>query len=91
MVNQAIDADLIAALHAEAASKLAGVREEVERINDQLRASTELLGVELPALPEPPEPELEEEGRLPPLISTAMSWVELTRALIGRKRYGGGS
>jgi hypothetical protein len=77
-------------LHAEAESKLAGIREEIDRINEQLRASTEGLGVELPDLPEPPEPELDEGGRLLPLISTAMSWVDQTRALIARKRYGNG-
>jgi hypothetical protein len=27
---------------------------------------------------------------LPPLISSAWDWVEQTRALIGRKRYGNG-
>jgi hypothetical protein len=90
VLDDEIDADLIAQLHAEAESKLAGIREEIEKINEQLRASTETLAVDLPPLPEPPEPELPEEGSLPPLISTAWSWVEQTRALIDRKRYGGG-
>jgi hypothetical protein len=61
-LDEAIDEDLIAALHAEAESRLAGIREEIERINDQLRASTENFGVELPGLPTPPEPDLPEEG-----------------------------
>jgi hypothetical protein len=86
-LDAAIDADLIAALHAEAEAKLAGIREEVDRINDQLRASTEDLGVTLPALPMPPEPDLEEGGGLPPLISSAWPWLEQTRALIARKRF----
>jgi hypothetical protein len=86
-----IDADLIAALYAEAEGKLAGVREEIERINEQLRASTENMGVELPPPPEPPEPQLNEGGALPPLISSAWPWVEQTRALIARKRYGNGA
>jgi DNA repair exonuclease SbcCD ATPase subunit len=89
-LDEAIDEDLIAALHAEAKEKLADIREEVDKINEQLRASTEGLGVELPPLPDPPEPELDEEGRLPPLISTSMPWAEQTRALIARKRYGAG-
>ncbi|MCE3247477.1 MAG: hypothetical protein K0R41_1302 [Geminicoccaceae bacterium] len=73
VLDEAIDEDLVAALHAEAETKLAGIRDEVERINAQLRASTENLGVSLPPLPDPPEPELPEEGGLPPLISSAWS------------------
>ena len=87
-LDAAIDGDLIAALHAEAEAKLAGVRAEIDRINDQLRASTEVLGIELPDPPEPPEPELPEGGGLPPLVSSAWPWREQCRALIARKRYG---
>jgi hypothetical protein len=65
-LDAAIDEDLIAALHAEAEAKLSGIREEAERINAQLRASTEDLGVVLPPLPDPPEPDLPEGGGLPP-------------------------
>jgi hypothetical protein len=86
-----IDADLIAALQAEAEGRLAEIRPEIDRINDQLRTSTEVLDdVALPALPEPPEAELP-EGGLPPLVSSAWGWAEQTRALIARKRYGNGS
>jgi hypothetical protein len=89
-LDEAIDEDLINALHAEAEAKLAGIREEVERINEQLRASTEHLGVTLPPLPLPPEPELPYRGGLPPLVSTAWPWAEQTRALKSRKAYGNG-
>ena len=58
VLDQAIDADLIAALHAEAEGRLGEIRAEIDRINDQLRTSTEVLDVELPPLPEPPDPEL---------------------------------
>jgi hypothetical protein len=85
-LNEQVDEELIAALHAEAEAKLEGIRAEVDRINDQLRSATGDLDIDLPALPEPPEPELDEGGRLPPLISTAMSWVEQTAMLITRKR-----
>ncbi len=90
MLDQAIDADLIAALHAEAEVELGEIRAEIDRINEQLRASTEVLDVELPALPEPPEPELSGGGQ-PPLVSSAWEWADQTRALIARKRYGNGS
>jgi hypothetical protein len=90
VLGQAIDADLIAAVHAEAEDRLSEIRADIDRINDQLRTSTEVLDdVALPALPEPPEAELPELG-LPPLVSSAWGWAEQTRALIARKRYGNG-
>jgi hypothetical protein len=89
-LDEVVDEELIAALHAEAEAKLEGIREEVKRINERLRSATENLGVELPPLPEPPEPELPEEGGLAPLVSSSWPWVDQTRALIARKRYGDG-
>jgi hypothetical protein len=61
-LDAALDGDLIAQLHAAAETKLAGVREQIEEINDRLRASTEHLGVTLPPLPDPPEPNLPRGG-----------------------------
>ena len=58
VLDDAIDADLIASLHADAEAKLATIREEIERINAQIRASTADLDVELPQIPDLPEPEL---------------------------------
>ena len=88
LLDQAIDADLIAALHAEAEGRLGEIRAEIDRINDQLRSSTEVLDdVPLPSLPAPPEAELS-EGGLPPLISSAWGWVDQTKALKARKQYG---
>jgi hypothetical protein len=90
VLDQAIDADLIAALHAEAEVRLGEIRAEVNRINDQLRSSTEVLDdVTLPPLPDPPEAELS-EGGLPPLISSTWGWVAQTKALKARKQYGNG-
>jgi hypothetical protein len=89
-LDAAIDEDLIATLHAEAEAKLAGIREEIERINEQLRASTEHLGVDLPPIPAPPVPALP-EGPLPPLIASRWPWVDQTRALVARKRYNAGA
>ena len=87
VLDQAIDADLIAALHAEAEGRLGEIRAEIDRINDQLRTSTEVLDVALPPLPEPPAAGLS-GGPLPPLISSAWGWVEQTKALKARKQYG---
>ena len=52
-LDDAIDAELIASLHADAEAKLATIREEIDRINAQLRASTADLDVDLPPLPGP--------------------------------------
>jgi hypothetical protein len=59
-LDATIDEDLIAALHAEAESRLDEIRAEIERINDQIRASTDAIDVDLPPLPDLPEPELPE-------------------------------
>jgi hypothetical protein len=64
-----------------------GIRAEIDRINDQLRTTTEVLDVALAPLPEPPEAELS-GGPLPPLISSTWEWVEQTKALKARKQYG---
>jgi hypothetical protein len=82
--------NLIAALYAEAEVRLETVLVEIDRINDQIRASVEALdGVDLPPLPMAPTAELP-KGGLPPLISSAWTWLEQTRALIARKKYGNG-
>jgi hypothetical protein len=89
VLDATIDEELIAQLHAEAEAKLGEIQAQIDRINEQIRSSTEVLGVELPELPELPEADLPGEG-LPCLISSAWEWVEQTRALIARKRYGAG-
>ena len=66
-------------------SKLARIREEIDRINAQIRSSTEDFDVDLPQIPDLPETVLP-GGGLRPLISTAWSWAENTRELIP-KRY----
>jgi hypothetical protein len=62
---------------------------EVDAINDQLRSATDTLGIALP-LPEAPEPELPEGVKGLPIIDSAWSWVEQTKALKRRKSYGNG-
>jgi hypothetical protein len=84
-----VDSDLIEALHAEAEAKLATIRAEIDAINDQLRSATDTLGIHLTP-PEPPEPELPDRVKGKPIIDSAWSWVEQTRALKRRKSYGNG-
>ena len=88
-LDAAVDTDLIERLHAEAESRLAEILPEVERINEQLRSAASDLDVSLPPLPDLPEPV--DGGGLPPLVSSVWSYVQQTRALIARKRYGGGT
>ncbi len=88
-LDDRVDSDLIETLHAEAEAKLADVRAEVDAINEQLRSATDTLGIDL-TLPEPPEPELPEGVKGKPIINSAWSWVEQTRALKRRKSYGNG-
>jgi hypothetical protein len=69
-LDQHVDDDLLVELHAKAEAKLAGVREEIEAINEQLRMATHGLGIsfESPVLP---EPELPEGVKGKPLLSSA--------------------
>jgi hypothetical protein len=87
-LNEKLDADLLAKIKAEAEAKLSAVRKEIEQLNEALRTATEDLDLDIP----PPEPlEADPPGSEGlPLLSTAWSWTEQTRALKRRKAYGNG-
>jgi hypothetical protein len=89
-LDGAVDNDLLRRLHDEAESKLEGVRADLDRINEQLRSATEVVGIDLPAPPAPPKPQLLKGAKGLPLLSTDWSWIEQTRALKQRKSYGNG-
>jgi hypothetical protein len=90
-LEEQIDSDALAAIRERASGKLEELREEIERVNEQLRMETEGL-IEL-SEPVVPEADIGDEklGRQAPLVSSAWSWAEATRALKARKSYGEGS
>jgi hypothetical protein len=85
-MSEQIDEHVLANLRNEATEKLAELRGEIERINEQLQLSTD--DIELPEI-EVPEPEVDDEAPRQALVSLDQDWVEATRALIARKAYGG--
>jgi hypothetical protein len=83
-LDQLINTDLLSQLREQALDKLAGIQAEIDAINETLRAETSTLGLELP-MPIAPEPELPDRDIGKPLVSSAWSWADQTRALIARK------
>jgi hypothetical protein len=81
-----IDDELLGRLREEAAARLGELREEIDRINDQLHLAT-ADRVILPAV-EVPEPEIDEDIPRQALVSTDQDWITATRALIKQKSYG---
>ncbi len=85
-----IDSDALGAIQERAGDKLEELRGAIRLINDSLRLAVD----DIVELPEPVVPEAEigaeKLGRQAPLISSAWSWAEATRALKARKTYGEG-
>jgi len=79
-----------AALHAHLAEQIDAIRAQLSEIEEQARLSTADLDIELPPI-EIPGPDIDESLQGKPLLSSAWSWAEQTRALIDRKRYGNGA
>lgn len=79
------DTERIAQVRAEAEQRLAGMREQIAELNDQLRidvSEDDLPPIELPEAADPGG------GGLPPLVSSAWDFAEQCQALIGAKAYG---
>jgi hypothetical protein len=87
-VDEQIDSDRLDAIRTEATTKLAELREQIERINEALQLSTE--GFTLPEI-DVPESEIDldslDSERLA-LVSFDDDWVAASRALIKHKSYG---
>jgi hypothetical protein len=80
------DDEMLSRLRDEAAGKLDELREEIDRINEQLRLAA-ADHVDLPEI-EVPEPEIDEDVERQALVSFDMDWIKATRAMIARKSYG---
>jgi hypothetical protein len=80
----------LAALHEQLAEQIEAIRAQLEQIESQARMSKADLDIELPPI-EVPEAEIDEGLQGSPLISSAWSWADQTRALINRKRYVNGA
>jgi hypothetical protein len=83
------DGQLLVSLREQAIDKLAELQEEIEALNEALQQAVPD-DIDLPAI-EIPEPAIDESLHGLPLISSADDWATATRALIERKRYGGGA
>ena len=86
-VDDQTDQEHLEALATEANEALDRLRQEIERLSEQL--SIDPSGYELPPRPALPEPEITVEPDGQPLIDSAWSWAEQSRRLIASKAYDG--
>ena len=85
-LSEQTDDDLLSRLRDQAAERLDELREEIDRINTQLRLAA-ADNVDLPTI-DVPEAEIDEDSERQALVSSDQDWVEATRALIEHKSYG---
>jgi hypothetical protein len=85
-----LDTEDMLALRAQAERQIEGIRAQLRQIETAAEMATEDMEIELPE-PEIPEAEIDAELQPQPLVSSDWSWVDQTRALITRKRYGNGT
>jgi hypothetical protein len=86
-LDNALDADRLDEIRAEAEQQLGQLREQIDAINDAMRISPG--DVELPPIA-PPTAELDGEGGLPPLAKSAWGYAMIAHRLIASKRYADG-
>ena len=84
IVARDTDAEMLARIRREAATQLAGMRQQIADLNDQLRIDAS--GFDLPEL-DVPEAELTGDPP-PPLLDSSWSFARQSYALINSKRYG---
>jgi hypothetical protein len=84
-LNEQIDQEQINRIRAEAAAKLATLRDEIDAINEALRVETGH-DFDLPPM-DVPQAELDRQINGLPLIDSGWPWAEQTRALKASKAY----
>jgi hypothetical protein len=89
-INGQLDHDQLASIREAAESQIEDMREKLDDIREMARTATADLDLDLPEVPPVPEPEFDESLQGKPLINSAWSWPEQTKALIARKAYTSG-
>jgi hypothetical protein len=85
ILEDQLDGDHLARLRAEAETKLEELREQINKINEQLQLTTG--DIRLPRI-EVPQPEVDLDPDRQALVSFDLDWVAASRALIKHKSYG---
>jgi hypothetical protein len=85
ILEEQLDGDHLARIRAEAETKLEELREQINKINEQLQLTTG--DIELPPI-EVPQPEVDLDPDRQALVSFDYDWVAASRALIRHKSYG---
>jgi hypothetical protein len=85
-INAQINPTVLAAVRAEATTKLSELRSAIDDLNEQMDLATD--GFNLPEI-DVPQPEIDEDIPRRALVSLGDNWVTVTRALKARKQYGG--
>jgi hypothetical protein len=83
-LDEQTDQAELARIRDEAGEKLATLRAEIDAINEALKI--DIGDIDLPEIPEIPEPQVSEANGQP-LIDSGWEWVEQTRRLIASKAY----
>jgi hypothetical protein len=86
-IDAQLNPEIMAAVRAQAETKLSELRSVIDDLNEQLNIATD--DFSLPEI-EVPEPEIDETIERLALVSFDDDFVTATRALIERKRYGNG-
>ena len=86
-IDAQLNPEIMAAVRAQAETKLSELRSVIDDLNEQLNIATD--DFTLPEI-EVPEPEIDETIERLALVSFDDDFVTATRALIERKRYGNG-
>ena len=86
-IDAQLNPEIMAAVRAQAETKLSELRSVIDDLNEQLNIATD--DFTLPEI-EVPEPEIDEASERLALVSFDDDFVTATRALIERKRYGNG-
>jgi hypothetical protein len=91
-VDEQVDAEHLSAIRAEAAEKLETMREQIDRINADLKLAGShfnLPPIEVPG-PDTPDPEDLDPGRLA-FLRFDSDWIITTKVLIEHRAYGNGA
>lgn len=88
-LDAVFDGSVLEPFEAEAVAVVERAKADLREIDQRAKATISGLEVELPPIPDLPEPDADGIADDLPLIDSDWSWIEQTKALIDHKRYGG--
>jgi hypothetical protein len=89
-VDKQLDHDQLARIRQAAEDQLGVMRTKLDELREMARTATADLDVTLPPIPKIPVANLDESVQGKPLLSSAWTWPDQTKALMARKSYDNG-